>query len=119
MPGIGQQVGSGPAQGDFLMDLLSSSYTRHAPGTGDLRHDTEGWRCLETSFKVIHARLFVLLAFFVLCAPQLAQKQRALPQPCLVAILLLDEVTLNQTGECVFRCCSRSSRGAERHFSLT
>ena len=45
---------SGPARGDFLADLLSSSYTRHAPGTGDMRHDTEGWRCLETSFKVMH-----------------------------------------------------------------
>lgn len=46
------QRDGGPAQGDFLADLLSSSYTRHAPGTGDMRHDTEGWRCLETSFKV-------------------------------------------------------------------
>ena len=46
------QQASSPAQGDFLSDLLSSSYVRHAPGTGDMRHDTEGWRCLETSFKV-------------------------------------------------------------------
>ena len=49
----GQQPQSaGPLQRDFLADLLASSYTRHAPGTGDMRHDTEGWRCLETSFKV-------------------------------------------------------------------
>ena len=47
-----QQQFAGPIQGDFLADLLASSYTRHAPGTGDMRHDTEGWRCLETSFKV-------------------------------------------------------------------
>ena len=49
---VGFEQAAGPAQGDFLTDLLSSSYTRHAPGTGDMRHDTEGWRCLETSFKV-------------------------------------------------------------------
>ncbi len=48
----GFEQAAGPEQGDFLTDLLSSSYTRHAPGTGDMRHDTEGWRCLETSFKV-------------------------------------------------------------------
>lgn len=50
--GVAAQQDSGHAQGGFLADLLTSSYTRHAPGTGDMRHDTEGWRCLETSFKV-------------------------------------------------------------------
>ena len=52
MQRTGPQQSSSPAQGDFLSELLSSSYSRHAPGTGDMRHDTEGWRCLETSFKV-------------------------------------------------------------------
>ena len=52
MRSVAAQQASSPAQGDFLSDLLSSSYVRHAPGTGDMRHDTEGWRCLETSFKV-------------------------------------------------------------------
>ena len=58
---------SGPARGDFLADLLSSSYTRHAPGTGDMRHDTEGWRCLETSFKVTHLNWSTTHSFRPLC----------------------------------------------------
>lgn len=41
----------GGSGGSFLNDLLSTSYTVQAPGTGDMRHGTEGWRCLETSFK--------------------------------------------------------------------
>jgi len=47
-----QRQSAGPLQGDFLAELLAFSYTRHDPGTGDMRHDTEGWRYLETSFKV-------------------------------------------------------------------
>ena len=39
------------APGDFLSNLLSNSYVREAPGTGAMRHGTEGWRSLETSFK--------------------------------------------------------------------
>ena len=34
----------------FLDSLLQSSYKRQQPGSGELRHDTEGWRGLETSF---------------------------------------------------------------------
>ena len=34
----------------FLNSLLQSSYERQQPGSGELRHDTEGWRGLETSF---------------------------------------------------------------------
>lgn len=37
--------------GSFVTDLLGTSYSFQAPGTGDMRHGTEGWRCLETSFK--------------------------------------------------------------------
>ena len=49
-PGTRVAAGSS-APGDFLADLLSSSYVREAPGTGAMRHGTEGWRSLETSFK--------------------------------------------------------------------
>ena len=42
----------GLPQGDFVSDLLQSSYHRHRPGTGEMRHGTEGWQALETSFVV-------------------------------------------------------------------
>jgi len=38
--------------GDFVSDLLQSSYYHHQPGTGEMRHGTEGWQALETSFVV-------------------------------------------------------------------
>ena len=50
--------GGGPGGGDagggggFLESLLESSYERPTPGAGELRHGTEGWRSLETSFWV-------------------------------------------------------------------
>ena len=39
----------------YLGDLLASSYRAATPGTGELRHDTEGWQCLETSFLALRA----------------------------------------------------------------
>lgn len=39
----------------YLSDLLASSYRATLPGTGELRHDTEGWQCLETSFLALRA----------------------------------------------------------------
>ncbi len=43
----------GAANGsDFVSSLLSTSYVREAPGTGEMRHGTEGWHSLETSLKV-------------------------------------------------------------------
>ena len=53
-----QDPGGGPGEGDagggggFLEHLLESSYERPTPGAGELRHGTEGWRSLETSFWV-------------------------------------------------------------------
>lgn len=41
------------AQRDFLGQLLQSSYRRQRPGQGELRHDTEGWRSLESSFRAL------------------------------------------------------------------
>jgi hypothetical protein len=46
---------SGGASGgaaDFLSSLLQQSYRVEPPGSGDMRHGTEGWKCLETSFRV-------------------------------------------------------------------
>lgn len=43
--------------GGFVGDLLGTSYSFQAPGTGDMRHGTEGWRCLETSFKAGPSRM--------------------------------------------------------------
>jgi hypothetical protein len=47
-----QAPGDGGGGGRFLDDLLHSSYERQAPGVGEMRHGTEGWRGLETSFWV-------------------------------------------------------------------
>lgn len=38
----------------LLTGLLARSYQRLKPGTGDLRHGSEGWKCLETSMKALH-----------------------------------------------------------------
>jgi hypothetical protein len=58
-----QAPGDGGGGGGFLDDLLYSSYERQAPGVGEMRHGTEGWRGLETSFwvrgGVTHRRVLV------------------------------------------------------------
>lgn len=41
--------------GDFLSSLLQQSYRVEPPGRGEMRHGTEGWKCLETSFRVRRA----------------------------------------------------------------
>lgn len=33
--------------------LLQQSYKVVKPGEGEMRHDTEGWKCLETSFRAL------------------------------------------------------------------
>ena len=48
-PGCGGSPGGG---GGFLSALLQSSYRVERPGVGEMRHGSEGWRCLETSFWV-------------------------------------------------------------------
>lgn len=37
---------------ELIEDVLSNSYQRRVPGTGDMRHGSEGWHALETSCKV-------------------------------------------------------------------
>ncbi len=41
----------------YLSDLLQHSYQSMTPGQGELRHDTEGWQCLETSFIALKSML--------------------------------------------------------------
>ena len=52
-PGEGRRGGHAGGSGGFLEHLLQSSYERPTPGAGELRHGTEGWRSLETSFWVL------------------------------------------------------------------
>ena len=40
---------------DPISSLLQQSYKTVRPGCGEMRHDTEGWRCLETSFAALNA----------------------------------------------------------------
>ncbi len=47
-----QPTSSTVTTGDFVTDLLQSSYKLIRPGTGEMRHGTEGWKCLETSLRV-------------------------------------------------------------------
>lgn len=42
----------GKDKSDYLGTLLLASSQAVPPGKGEMRHGTEGWRCLETSFKV-------------------------------------------------------------------
>lgn len=41
----------------FLDSLLQASYKERRPGVGEMRHGTEGWKCLETSVKALQALL--------------------------------------------------------------
>lgn len=49
-----EQGDRGEPPEDYVSGLLSSSYHGHKPGSGELRHGTEGWQALETSFVVRH-----------------------------------------------------------------
>lgn len=40
-----------PGSPNLLAALLQSSYQPLVPGVGQMRHGTEGWKCLETSMK--------------------------------------------------------------------
>lgn len=51
----GGSSGDAAAQPDFLGQLLQTSYRQQRPGQGELRHDTEGWRSLESSFHALQA----------------------------------------------------------------
>ena len=40
---------------ELVDKVLTNSYKRRVPGTGDMRHGSEGWHALETSCKVMLA----------------------------------------------------------------
>ena len=60
---------------DFLSSLLESSYRTLRPGEGELRHDTEGWRCLESSLRALGAVMGACGPAFL---PHLTTELRAL-----------------------------------------
>ena len=41
-------------ESDPIASLLQQSYQVVEPGKGDMRHGTEGWKCLETSFRALN-----------------------------------------------------------------
>ncbi|KXZ53009.1 hypothetical protein GPECTOR_8g378 [Gonium pectorale] len=45
--------GGGAAAGSLVSALLQSTYRKFRPGVGEMRHGTEGWKCLETSMKAL------------------------------------------------------------------
>ncbi|PNH01665.1 hypothetical protein TSOC_012431 [Tetrabaena socialis] len=55
------RVGSSSAASDssgrlsLVSALLQDAYRRVQPGRGEMRHGTEGWKCLETSMKALQA----------------------------------------------------------------
>ena len=51
----GTLVGSSEAidYSNPVASLLQQSYKVVKPGEGEMRHDTEGWKCLETSFRAL------------------------------------------------------------------
>lgn len=44
-----------PASDGLLSDALAAAYAPPVPGAGELRHGSEGWRCLETAFRALLA----------------------------------------------------------------
>lgn len=52
----------------YTRQLLEAGYERQVPGRGPLRHDTEGWGCLESSFHTLQVGFaaFVLHALHTL-----------------------------------------------------
>lgn len=65
-PGQGQGKSGGlSSPGNFVSDLLKTSYELRKPGIGEMRHGTEGWQALETSFVasyLAHSFLSMLMA---------------------------------------------------------
>ena len=48
--------GASPHFADGLVgDTLAAAYAAPVPGVGELRHGSEGWRCLETAFRALLA----------------------------------------------------------------
>ena len=50
-----------------VASLLQQSYRSEPPGTGEMRHATEGWKCLETSFRALQGVMEGCGAAFAPC----------------------------------------------------
>ena len=50
-------VQSSGAPNSVLTELLQQTYRSEPPGVGEMRHGTEGWKCLETSFRAFQHAL--------------------------------------------------------------
>ena len=64
-------VAHSEASQPLLGSILASSYARQVTGKGRMRHGTEGWRCLETSFKAgcLPCCTFQLRQYTFQCTP--------------------------------------------------
>lgn len=49
--------GDNATRAGFTQRLLEAGYAEQRVGAGEMRHDTEGWRCLESSFHALQVRL--------------------------------------------------------------
>jgi hypothetical protein len=52
-PLFGSAAQSGSMDNDVVSTLLATTYRPQPAGTGEMRHGTEGWKCLETSFRAL------------------------------------------------------------------
>ncbi|KAG7667191.1 hypothetical protein NADE_003012 [Nannochloris sp. 'desiccata'] len=64
-----------PDSPSLVASLLQQTYRVERPGTGEMRHGTEGWKCLETSFRALQGIMEGCGATF---APYLTPELRAL-----------------------------------------
>ncbi|EFJ51820.1 hypothetical protein VOLCADRAFT_120428 [Volvox carteri f. nagariensis] len=52
---VSRSTESSGSGGSLVTMLLQSTYRKVRPGHGEMRHATEGWKCLETSMKALQA----------------------------------------------------------------
>jgi hypothetical protein len=64
-----------PDSPSLVASLLQQTYRIERPGEGEMRHGTEGWKCLETSFRALQGIMEGCGAAF---APYLTPELRAL-----------------------------------------
>ena len=70
-----QQQQQSDTTSSLVASLLQQTYRVERPGMGEMRHGTEGWKCLETSFRALQGIMEGCGAAF---APYLTPELRAL-----------------------------------------
>ena len=58
----------------FTQQLLAAGYAEQRVGAGELRHGTEGWRSLETSFRALQVGWDGAGGGSAVCCPLVAQR---------------------------------------------